>query len=146
MAIAASAFLLAVLSPGAAIAADILITVAEASLPDSPDIPVATRSGSFGPEIELVAPGSEANLKSPLPLQVKFISRGAAIDQNSFRLYYLKLPVVDLTDRVKPHLTSTGVSMPQAEVPPGTHVLRFHLRDMQGRMTTKYIKFTVAAR
>lgn len=132
------------LAPEAAKASEVLITVAEAALADSPDVKMTTRSGAFGPEIELVTPKSDSTLRSPLPLKVKFVSKGTAVDPNSFKLFYLKSPLVDLTDRVKSHLDANGIEMLDAEVPPGTHVLRLHLKDTQGRMSVKLIKFTVA--
>ena len=59
MAAVAGGMLFANLFAGAATARNVLITVAEAAYPDSADVRMATRSGSFGPEIELVTPTSE---------------------------------------------------------------------------------------
>src|SRR5262245_61048525 len=129
---------------GAAQAGHILITVSEASYPDSPEVQIVTRSPSFGPEIELVTPAPDGSSPSPLALKVNFTSRGAAIDPKSVKLYCLESPLVDLAERVTPYRSAKGIAMLDADVPPGTHVLRLHVKDTQGRQSVKMFKFTVA--
>jgi hypothetical protein len=127
-------------------AAEMLISAAEAKLPLSPETGMATRGLTRGPTIEQVSPAPTVqNLKSPLPLKIKFTGRNnVAIDPASVKLTYLKVPSVDLTDRIKTHITANGIDMPQAEVPPGTHLLRLDVKDTEGRATATTIKLTVA--
>ena len=83
--------------------------------------------------------------QSPLPLKVKFVARNnVAIDPASVKVTYLKSQNVDLTERVKKHLTADGIDMASAEIPPGTHLLRINLKDKQDRTTTATIKLVVA--
>jgi hypothetical protein len=131
-----------------AAAADQLITEAEAALPTSPDSALNIRGITRGPAIEQVAPAPEAkNLKSPLPLKIKFTARNnASIDKDSVKITYLKVPSVDLTARLKAHLTSDGIDMSQAEVPPGTHIIRLDVKDTQGRASTAIIELSVTGK
>jgi hypothetical protein len=126
--------------------AETLISAAEAKLPLAPETGMATRGLTRGPAIEQISPAPTVqNLKSPLPLKIKFTGRNnVAIDPASVRLTYLKAPSVDLTDRIKTHITANGIDMPQAEVPPGVHILRLDVKDSEGRATTATIKLTVA--
>jgi len=46
---------------------------------------------------------------------------------------YLKSPVVDLTSRIKPFVQPAGIDMPDAQLPPGEHLLRIDIKDSDGR-------------
>jgi hypothetical protein len=137
---------LAALEPGLSMASDVLITEAEANLPSPGDTMLATRGLTRGPAVEQVTPNPDAKgVKSPLPLKIRFVGRNnVAIDPASVKIVYLKTPSVDLTARLKAHLTADGIEMTAAEVPPGNHVLRVDLRDTQGRASTAMIKLNIA--
>lgn len=130
--------------PGSAVA-ETLISEAEAKLPPSTDVAMTTRGLTRGPGIELVSPSADRAVQSPLPLKVKFISRNnVGIDLDSVKITYLKAQSVDLTARVKKHMTADGIDMSGAEIPPGTHHLRINLKDKQDRTSTATIKLVVA--
>jgi hypothetical protein len=40
-------------------------------------------------------------------------------------------------------LDQNGIAMAQAEIPPGTHVLRIDVKDVEGRATSATITFSV---
>ena len=125
-------------------AAEVLITDAEAKLPASPDASLTLRGLTRGPSIEQVSPAPDTGMKSPVPIKIKFIARNnAAIEVDSVKIIYLKSPTVDLTSRLKSHLTADGIDMKQAEVPPGKHVLRVDIKDSQGRTSSTMIKLSV---
>lgn len=126
--------------------AQILISEAEAKLPQVQDSSIATRGLTRGPAIELISPAiGTTSVKSPLPLKIKFTARNnIAIDPASVRLVYLKAPLVDLTERVKAYVTKDGLEMNAAEVPSGTHVLRIDLKDAEGRTASTTITLSVA--
>ena len=127
--------------------AEVLITEAEAKLPNSPDVGLEKRGLTRGPGIEQVSPNADRPANSPLPFKVNFLIRNnVAIDPASVRLVYLKAKPVDLTDRIRTHLTPTGIEMALAEVPPGTHALRLDLKDKQGRTGFAILKLTIAAK
>ena len=122
-----------------------LITEAEAKLPASSDVAMTTRGMTRGPGVQQISPNPDSGVPSPVPLKVKFVPRNnVAIDPESVKVIYLKSKSVDLTERIKKHMTADGIDMANAEVPPGTHHLRINLKDSQGRTTTATIKLTVA--
>ncbi len=126
-------------------AADMLISEAESKLPASTDVAMTTRGMTRGPGVEQISPNPDRGMPSPVPLKVKFIARNnVAVDPESVKVTYLKAQSVDLTERIKKHLTAEGIDMANAEVPPGTHHLRINIKDSQGRTTTATIKLTVA--
>lgn len=124
--------------------AEVLITAAEASQPSSVNVGITTRGLTRGPGIEQLSPNPSLGVASPLPLKIKFdIRNKVEIDPDSVKLTYLKANPIDLTDRIKKHITATGIEMDQADVPPGTHVLRLDIKDKQGRIGTAMIKLVV---
>jgi len=111
-----------------------LITEEEAKLPPQKGaVPNSGRGITRGPKITL--PNEEAaSQASPIRLQVKFQTfGGSSVDLDALKVTYLKSPVVDLTPRVKPFVQSTGIDMPDAQLPPGEHLLRVDLKDSEGR-------------
>ena len=125
--------------------AETLISEAEAKLPPSTDVGLTTRGLTRGPGIELVSPGTDRGVQSPVPLRVKFIARNnVGIDVDTVKITYLKAQSVDLTGRVKKYVTADGIDMANAEVPPGTHHLRISLKDKQERTSTVTVKLIVA--
>ena len=128
--------------------AEMLISETEAKLPSVQDTGMVTRGLTRGPVIELLSPAAGmTHLKSPVSLKIKFIGRNnVAIDLASVRLTYLKIPLVDLTDRIKAFLTGDGIEMVAAEVPPGIHILRLDLKDAEGRASSSTITLSVESR
>ena len=121
-----------------------LITADEAKLPSSVNVGITTRGLTRGPGIEQISPNPETGVASPLPLKIKFdIRNNVEIDPDSVKLTYVKASPVDLTERIKKHITGTGIEMDQAEVPPGTHTLRLDIKDKQGRTGTAMLKIVV---
>jgi hypothetical protein len=122
--------------------AEVLITPDEARRPPAKELVGATRGMTRGPAIEQVTP--EGAAESPMPLRVRFIAHNnAAIDVGSVKATYLREPAVDLTERLKGHVTPQGIDFANAEVPPGTHVIRLELKDALGRTANAMIKLNV---
>jgi hypothetical protein len=119
----------------------ILITPEEAKLPPPRDaIPISSRGVTRGPQIDVVPSASPTT--SPTHLNLRFVAHGGAtIDPSSVQMTYLRNPSVDLTTRIKPFVTATGLDVPEAIVPPGTHILRIDLKDSEGRQGT--LNFTL---
>jgi hypothetical protein len=110
-----------------------LITNEEARLPPPKGAVAADRRGILrGPKVNVVMPGEEAH--SPLHLQLKFESFGGAkIDVDSVRMFYLRTPNVDLTQRIKPFVQADGIDIPNTELPPGEYQVRVDIKDSDGR-------------
>ncbi len=115
---------------------NLLISEEEAKLPPPKGAVVADRRGiTRGPRIELV--GEREQNHSPLHLQLKFESFGGSkIDPASLRVTYLRNPNVDLTERVRSFASMSGLDMPDAELPPGDHLIRVDIKDSDGRVGT----------
>lgn len=130
----------------AACAAELLITSSEAARPSPPDLGgFATRGLTRGPRIEQLSPDPRSKgIKSPFPLEVRFVAHNEMkIDPKSVKVTYLKSPSVDLTPRLKGHITAAGIDMGDADVPPGTHMIRIDIVDSDGRKGTGIIKLSV---
>jgi hypothetical protein len=132
--------------PPAAHAAQVLITEAEGRLPPQKGAtPLGRRGVTRGPKIELVDTATEGVVHSPMHLQLKFQAFGGAkIDPAAVHLMYLKSPEVDLTDRIKPFVQTSGIDMPDAVLPPGDHVLRVDVKDTDGHTASTSFTLKVA--
>ena len=119
-----------------AYANNLLISEEEARLPPPKGALAADRRGiTRGPRIEVV--GEKDQNHSPVHLQLKFESFGGSkIDVDSLKVTYLRTPNVDLTERVRSFVRATGLDMPDAELPPGDHMIRVDIRDSDGRIGT----------
>ena len=125
----------------------VLITAEESGLAAAPQGDLTFRAGvSRGPSITLVSPKpSEPTLRSPFRLQLKFEGRGGAqVDADSLKLTYAKSPSVDLTARIKPFASASGIDLPEASVPPGHHTIRAEVKDKDGRASTVTFVLKVA--
>lgn len=110
-----------------------LVTAEEAKLPAAAK--VGTRGGlTRGPKIKIISPAEQV-LKSPFDMKLKFESFGGAkIDPASVKVTYLKSPLIDLTERMKPYTSAEGIHFAKAEVPPGEHEIRVQVTDTDGRV------------
>jgi len=120
-----------------------LITSKEAALPAASGA-LATRGISRGPAVKLNSPEADTPISSPFDFKVLFEARGEGkIDPNSVKVVYMKSPFVDLTPRLKSAITPTGINFSKAEVPPGSHIIRITVKDMDGRETNQVVTIVV---
>ena len=98
-----------------------------------------------GPTVELISPKPDAkNVKSPLDFKLRFVAHGgASIDAESVQLLYVKSPSVDLTERVAANTSADGISIGQAALPPGEHVMVVSVTDSSGRHGQSVFKLSV---
>lgn len=123
--------------------AEVLITTAEAALPAPPD--TRTRNISRGPSIKQIDPSPNMkSLTSPLVLRISFTAHnGSVVIAESVRATYLRSPLVDLTSRLRSHVTPNGIELTDAELPPGTHVIQIDVKDSYGRPSTEFVQLSV---
>jgi len=115
-----------------------LISEDEAKLPPPRSIPLDTRGITRGPKIEVVVPREQ--FVSPGPIKLAFQTYGGVrIDLGSLRVAYLLSSDAATTERVKPFVSASGVDLPSATVPPGEHLLRFEVKDADGRAASKIV-------
>jgi hypothetical protein len=132
----------------AAANAESLITASEAALPAAAaaaaPTKIATRGITRRPEAEAVPPKPGEPVKSPMTFRVKFIAHGGAtVDPASVKVTYLKEPAVDLTPRLAKYISAAGIDMPDAELPPGEHLIRVQLRDSHGAPGSDVVTLTI---
>lgn len=139
--IAGVAFVSVLLPAGAQNVA--LITPAEAALPPAAGA-LATRGISRGPGVKLLSPEPDTPVKGPVNLKLSFEGRGGEkIDPGTVKVTYMKTPMVDLTPRVQSAISTTGIDLKQADMPPGEHTLRITVKDTAGRETNSTMKLVV---
>ncbi len=125
-----------------AAAGTILITAQEAGLP-AEKFTDARRGISRDPQVELVEPINVTH--SPLHFHVKFRAFGGSkISPGTLQMNYLKTPEVDLVPRVAQFVQSSGIDIPDAEIPPGDHFFRIAISDSDGRTRSSVIELKVA--
>lgn len=119
-----------------------LITEDEARLPTAPRI--ASRGGiTRGPSIKVVSPDPNGQIKPPFTMNVRFQAHGGSkIDPASVKVTYLKKPAVDLTPRVKPGISESGITLDTVNVPAGTHDIKIDVTDADGRTKSEVMTFT----
>jgi hypothetical protein len=125
----------------------VLITAQEAALPDAVGaLQIERRGVTRGPKILVLSPAPDAGVvKSPVNLLLKFETYGgAAIDPLSVKVVYLKRPNINLTQRISTLVTSNGIEVHGAEVPPGTHHIRVEIKDNGGRTGSVIFPILVA--
>lgn len=121
-----------------------LIMAKEAQLPAAAG-ELKTRGISRGPAIKVISPDLGAMpITAPFNLKVQFESRGGKkIDPTSVKVTYLKTPLVDLTGRMKPAISESGISFDKAQVPPGDHAVRITVKDVDGRESNSVVNLVV---
>ncbi len=129
---------------GAKASGEVLITPSEAALPPSGDVNLVLRGITRGPSLDQISPNPAATVRSPLALKIRFTAHNnAKVDPTTMKASYLRLMPVDLTEPLRKYAGSDGIDMPDAEVPPGTHLLRFELKDSLGRTSISVIRLIV---
>lgn len=111
-----------------------LITAVEARLADDAKV-IEARGITRAPTIQVVSPAPEGGtITSPFELGVSFVPHGGArIDPSSVKATYLKLPRVDLSQRLHPYTSAAGIQVSDAKAPPGEHRIQITVRDSDGR-------------
>ncbi|MGP0082803.1 MAG: hypothetical protein ACLP0B_04100 [Steroidobacteraceae bacterium] len=123
---------------------EVLITPREAALPPRVDVSLELRGLTRGPSLDQISPKPAMSVRSPFALKIKFTAHNNSnVDSTTMKASYLKLTPIDLTERLRKYTSGDGIDMPDAEVPPGAHLLRIELKDSLGRTTVVVIKLIV---
>jgi len=101
-----------------------------------------------GPRIVIHSPNvnvaDKPTIHAPLKLDVEFDpTDGTQVDMGSLKVIYLKLWGIDITDRIRPYLTSDGIHADNADLPLGEHSIEIDIKDTLGRVTRTTMTFTV---
>jgi hypothetical protein len=125
-----------------------LITPEEAAAPDDAEPLVQSRGlgpklPDAGPMIELLLPLENATISVPTEVSVRFTPRNAPVDLSTLQVTLVKLIRIDITDRLKPYTSPTGIKIPDANLPSGEHKVRITLGDAEGGVTSKDMIFKI---
>lgn len=116
-----------------------LVTPEEAALANAESPPGLRKRGidlRGGPIIELLKPSQGQSARAPVEIDVKFRARTSPIDETSIEITLLKIINVDLTDRLRPYMTASGIYIPNANLPSGRHAVRIKLADREGNASS----------
>jgi outer membrane protein OmpA-like peptidoglycan-associated protein len=97
------------------------------------------------PAIDLLLPDLSSPVTSPTAIQLRFqTAADASIDPASFRVRYGTFRI-DITSRIMQAatVTASGIDVPQAALPKGSHRLYIGIQDTRGRETERRVDFTV---
>jgi hypothetical protein len=134
----------ALLLLGAHARAEVLITASEAAQPPSSDVRMNVRGVTRGPSVDQISPSPTTTVHSPFELKIRFTAHNSAkIDPSDVRVLYEKQMPIDLTDRLRKYVTGEGIDMPDADVPPGTYLLRIEVKDSLDRKSVSEVKLLV---
>ena len=122
-----------------------LITAEEAMQPEAPRTRSLFDEPKNGPDISIVKPALDAEVKAPFDVEIQFLPKQYPVDINSLKISLVKLVSIDLTDRVMAHadITGEGIRLKKVNCPQGSHTVRFYLSDVSGNTTEKTLVLTV---
>ena len=120
----------------------VLISDDEGRLPPPQQV-ASSRGITRAPRIEL-SPLDDGQLHSPIHFKLTFRAfGGSTIDPNSLTMTYLRSSGVDLTSRVRPYANAQGIDILDAEAPPGEHMIKVTISDLEGRQGVASFTLTV---
>ena len=126
-----------------------LITLEEAATPPASTekrgqpFDIGREPPDTGPLIEVLKPVLGAPLAVPLEIAVRFVPRSAPVDLSSLKVTVVKFVDIDITDRVRPFATPTGIQIPDAKLPSGEHTVLITVADASGGVSQKQLTLTV---
>jgi len=129
----------------------VLITGAESALPNAPATAGAPNPRTRGmfrpPDIVQISPAPNGMARrAPFPFKIEFTPHhGSAVDVSTVKLTYMKVPPVDITQRFRSYLSSSGIFIPAAQLPPGVHTIRIEVADSDGYPNTALVTLKVPA-
>lgn len=120
-----------------------LITEAEGAMKDAPaGLFEVGRVLSTGPEIKIVSPEMADEYRPPVDIHIVFEpSDDAKVDMSKFKVEYIKIMSLDITDRFLQYTTKDGIRIRNADFPRGKHKLKVTIGDDHGGITEEI--FTV---
>lgn len=122
-----------------------LLTAEEAAGPTAKVYGFAARERSDGPAIVIDTPQQDGEDTAVTKLRIKFIPRqGNRVDLATLKVECLKETPIDLTPRIKPYLTDSGISVKRVRAPEGVYRIRVTVADYLGRLSEKEFALNVS--
>jgi len=107
-----------------------------------PPINIGLESRSLGPLIEVLEPSGGVS-QNPVAIKVHFTAQASPVELSTLKVDLLKFITIDLTDRVKPYASVTGIDVREAKLPSGKHHVRISIADQLGAISTKDVYMEV---
>ena len=124
----------------------LLITEEEAAGPNTKDLIEKDLMGlkeyENGPKIVIETPQNNSTFCDSFCLHINIKKRenGPDVNMDSFKVSYLKLVPIDITDRVRKNIKGTELYIPSAGFPEaGNYRFEFYVEDMNKNATAKYL-------
>jgi hypothetical protein len=118
---------------------------ARASRSATPQLTAKSLPGPGAPKITLQAPNISQAVASPLMVKLRFRATApAVILPQTFRVLYGFFQL-DITSRITAStvVTSSGLEVPEAQLPAGSHTLLVEVQDSAGRRGRSWFRFEV---
>ncbi|MBI5665967.1 MAG: hypothetical protein HZC49_12915 [Nitrospirae bacterium] len=114
-----------------------LITASEGAMKDAPpELYEVGRVLNTGPDIKILSPELADEYKAPVDINIVFVPPdNAEVDMTKFKVEYIKLMSLDITDRFRQYTTKDGIRIQKADLPKGKHKLRVTIGDNKGGIT-----------
>jgi len=118
-----------------------LVSAEEAARPADDSVRAITRP----PTIVYEQPSAKGDpMRSPFRLKIAFKPRGGTrIDVKSVQLTYMKLPMLDLTERLRTGISESGILMDNVSLPSGLHKIQVRVTDSEGRESVSLLELNV---
>src|SRR5215813_6629544 len=102
-----------------------------------------------GPLVVVERP-TQSQVRSPIPLSVRFEPRDTPIDLSTLRVTVRKRIMratysmaLDVTDRLKPYISDSGISASGVIMPAGRYLIGLTLKDQEGRESRGSLQLVV---
>ncbi|RJR15911.1 MAG: hypothetical protein C4581_11195 [Nitrospiraceae bacterium] len=120
-----------------------LITEDEGAMKDAPPgLYDVGRVLNTGPEIKIISPEIADEYHPPVDINIVFEpTDDAKVDMSKFKVEYIKIMSLDITDRFLQYTTKDGIRIKNADFPRGKHKLKVTIGDDHGGITEEI--FTV---
>ena len=131
----------------AASAGPFLVTPEEMNASNQADTGLRPRAtpSKDAPVIELLSPKITAELASPTPIELRFVSTPpSTIKPDTFKALYGTFQI-DITSRILgvTQVTPLGIHVKEANLPKGNHRIQLMLQDSEGRIGSRWVEFKI---
>ncbi len=96
-----------------------------------------------GPIIDVIQPVEGESHDTPVKILINFTPRESPVDIESLEVHILKFIPINITKRVKPFASESGIQIQDANVPSGRYTVRVRIEDYVGEQSVRTISLDV---
>jgi hypothetical protein len=97
-----------------------------------------------GPQIQVISPALGSICCSNIDLDIRFEATNAPVDLASLTVKVRKLVRIDITNKVRPHVSDSGILWKDLHIPKGSHTIEVSVADVNKVKTSRI--FTVVVK